>query len=320
MGVYNEEAKRLRKAVESVAAQTYPCRELLIVDDGSSDEDTLKELQKLQEIYPWVQVLHKENGGISSARNAGVTRASGDYILFLDGDDELCPEILEQFAAVIRQGDEPIRPDAVLANYQHLDEETGGTEPCQPFKESAAYDGKEEIDGLTAEIYQKLVYSCMRGCFLRKTVSDHGIHFPEGILVCEDVDWLLQILLCSRHVRTLNANMCIYHSFPKPRKERYRRYESQVLVSEHWIREMEKENYDAVLRRTLTDLFAKLYVAFSLQIPAMPDPEERKKAQKLCRDHLWIAERGSNRYAKLFHLLCSVFGVRMVTSMYGLFR
>ena len=117
-----------------------------------------------------------------------------------------------------------------------------------------------------------------------------------------------------------NTDMCIYHSFPKPRKERYRRYESQVLVSEHWIREMEKEGHDAVLRRTLTDLFAKLYVVFSLQIPAMPDPEEREKAQKLCRSHLWMAKRGSNRYAKLYYLLCRVFGVRMVMSLYGLLR
>ena len=78
----------LEKCVDSVAAQDYP-RELLqiiIVDDGSTDK-TPYIADELARKYQNVQVIHKKNGGSSSARNAGIEAATGDYLGFVDSDD-----------------------------------------------------------------------------------------------------------------------------------------------------------------------------------------------------------------------------------------
>jgi glycosyltransferase involved in cell wall biosynthesis len=82
----------IRKAVESVLGQTYRPIEIIIVDDGSTDE-TPKVLDELQTAHPKeITVLHKENGGPGLAREAGRLRAKGEYIQYLDSDDWLLPE------------------------------------------------------------------------------------------------------------------------------------------------------------------------------------------------------------------------------------
>ena len=83
--VYNVEAY-LVKCVESILNQTYPNLEVILVDDGSPDGsgaicDTFADKDSR------VKVIHKPNGGLSSARNAGLEEASGEYITFVDSDD-----------------------------------------------------------------------------------------------------------------------------------------------------------------------------------------------------------------------------------------
>lgn len=79
----------LRKSVESVISQIKDGCEVIIVDDGSTD-DSGKICDEYTDIEN-VQVIHKSNGGLSSARNAGIDVAKGEYLLFLDGDDYLRP-------------------------------------------------------------------------------------------------------------------------------------------------------------------------------------------------------------------------------------
>lgn len=83
--VYKVE-KYLDKCVESLVSQTYPNIEIILVDDGSPDSCP-KRCDELAEKYSNVIALHKENGGLSSARNYGVKYAKYDYIAFVDSDD-----------------------------------------------------------------------------------------------------------------------------------------------------------------------------------------------------------------------------------------
>ena len=83
--VYNIESY-IEECIESVLAQTWQDYELILVDDGSTDgSGTI--LDRYGERDKRITVIHKENGGLSSARNAGLDAAIGKYIYFLDGDD-----------------------------------------------------------------------------------------------------------------------------------------------------------------------------------------------------------------------------------------
>lgn len=91
--VYNVE-QYLERCVLSVVYQTYTNIEILLVDDGSTDASG-KICDSLGKKYKNVVVLHKENGGLSDARNAGLKAATGDYITFLDSDDYIHPRMYE---------------------------------------------------------------------------------------------------------------------------------------------------------------------------------------------------------------------------------
>ncbi|MFO7161011.1 MAG: glycosyltransferase [[Clostridium] cellulosi] len=101
MPVYNSK-KYLEQAVKSVTAQTFTDFELILVDDGSTDDSgTL--CDKFAEQDSRIRVIHKENGGICSARNAGLDAASGDYIGFIDNDDEYDPNMLLETVSIMEK-------------------------------------------------------------------------------------------------------------------------------------------------------------------------------------------------------------------------
>lgn len=90
----------LGKCVESVIRQTYGKLEVILVDDGSPDDcPALCDAWALKDKR--IKVIHKENGGLSDARNAGIEVAQGEYILFVDGDDYIAPNMCERLLAAV---------------------------------------------------------------------------------------------------------------------------------------------------------------------------------------------------------------------------
>ena len=95
--LYNKE-KAIVATLQSVLAQTYTDYEIIVVDDGSKD-NSLKVAKSVNDSR--INVIHKENGGVSSARNRGIREAKGDYIALLDGDDLWKPTFLEEQVKLI---------------------------------------------------------------------------------------------------------------------------------------------------------------------------------------------------------------------------
>jgi glycosyltransferase involved in cell wall biosynthesis len=96
--------KYIEEAIESVFAQTYDNWELLLVDDGSTDNSTAIALRYAQEYPHKVRYLEHpdhENRGMSATRNLGIRNAKGEYIAFLDADDVWFPQKLEQQVATM---------------------------------------------------------------------------------------------------------------------------------------------------------------------------------------------------------------------------
>ena len=100
---YNAQ-EHLKKCVDSILAQSFADLELIVIDDGSTDE-TGSICDAYAASDPRVQVIHQENGGVSRARNAGLDAAEGELIAFVDADDHLLPEAYEcMLAAMERHG------------------------------------------------------------------------------------------------------------------------------------------------------------------------------------------------------------------------
>ncbi len=136
--VYNVEPY-LKKCVDSILAQTWKKMEIILVDDGSPDR-----CGEICDAYAHqddrVRVIHKENGGLSSARNAGTRCASGDYLLYVDSDDYIEPELVERVAlAAEKTNCDMVMFDYIreeenfsLPSYSNLPEQTVMTLETQP--------------------------------------------------------------------------------------------------------------------------------------------------------------------------------------------
>ena len=97
--VYNVE-KYLERCVDSVINQNYPNIEIILVDDGSKDSSG-KICDILAAKDNRIKVIHQQNGGLSAARNTGIDNATGEYIDFLDSDDELLPNVFNDLIPLL---------------------------------------------------------------------------------------------------------------------------------------------------------------------------------------------------------------------------
>ena len=99
--VYNAE-KYISKCIDSILSQTFKDFELILINDGSTDNSDLI-CDKYASIDNRVKVFHKKNGGAGSARNLGIQKASGDWVMFVDSDDWIEPECLDICSKKLRK-------------------------------------------------------------------------------------------------------------------------------------------------------------------------------------------------------------------------
>lgn len=112
-------ADTLERCLSSLARQTVPLHEIIVVDDGSTD-DSATVAENLAKLYPQIQVLRQSNTGVSGARNRGLDNSTGDFVGFVDPDDYVDPTMyarllegaLENSAAMVVLGEQTIRPHA----------------------------------------------------------------------------------------------------------------------------------------------------------------------------------------------------------------
>lgn len=114
--VYNVETY-LRRCVDSLLCQTYSNIEIILVDDGSTDKSG-SICDEYLYVDKRIRVIHKKNGGLSSARNAGLEIADGEYIGFLDSDDWARPEMLEFLLSIITEEDSEIAQCGLTLFYE----------------------------------------------------------------------------------------------------------------------------------------------------------------------------------------------------------
>lgn len=174
----------LERCVDSILAQTYKKLEVILVDDGSPDRcGAICEQYASRDAR--VQVIHKTNGGLSDARNEGVKHASGEYILFVDSDDSIAPDLIEKTEAEA----ERMGSDMVLFDYIRL-EEDGTKEVCHA--------GLPEHVEMTLEKYPQILInsalSAWSKLYRKAFYVKAGHDFPKGRLY-EDLGTIPKLYL-----------------------------------------------------------------------------------------------------------------------------
>ena len=201
--VYNAE-KSIERCVESVARQRFVDWELLLIDDGSSDKsgsicDTLAAGDGR------IQVFHKENGGVSSARNKGMALARGKYLLFLDSDDYWPENYLEPLVSEQKKRGEDVFCWTAI---QLISENHSVPETVYSY-DKQTYSMAERSDILKFSA-RYLLNSPVNKLYRTKLIKDHALHMPEQISIAEDLWFNLQYMEAMGNTHVLILNQVIY--------------------------------------------------------------------------------------------------------------
>lgn len=133
--IYNAEVY-LDVCISSIVEQTYQNLEIILIDDGSNDQSPAK-CDEWAERDKRIRVIHRQNGGVSEARNAGLDVASGEYICFVDGDDWLDTEAIQESVRVIQ------REQADVVMWSYLREYNGLSLPKKLFGNDRVFEANE---------------------------------------------------------------------------------------------------------------------------------------------------------------------------------
>lgn len=201
---YNVEAY-ITECLESVARQTYQgVMECLIVDDCGTDNSILIAEKFIQSYHGRISfeiIRREENGGLSAARNTGVENAVGDYVYFLDSDDAILPETIDEMAKVVREHPlvEMVQGGIVSMNGQIIDDFTNKNLPI--YTDDTTWIAKNLFFNLPVSSWNRLI----KKDFLEKEC----ILFHEGI-IHEDVPYCYLLTLKCRFVGFVKKNTYLY--------------------------------------------------------------------------------------------------------------
>lgn len=193
----------LRRCVDSLLDQDLLLEEyeIILVDDGSPD-NCLAICEEYARAHDNVKVVHRENGGLSAARNSGIEVAQGKYVQFVDSDDYLEPNVLKTLVEKM----DADQLDVLRFNYQNVNERYEVFEPNKISKPFVDY-RDEACDGLTF-LNERLGYGCYAWQFmLRRKLLENCI-FKEGIYF-EDMEWTPRLLLKASTVTS--TDLMVYH-------------------------------------------------------------------------------------------------------------
>lgn len=201
--VYNVE-KYLKDCLDSIIGQIVPFDEVILVNDGSTD-NSRRICEVYCERYSYLKIVDQANQGLSAARNAGIRLAAGDYIVFIDSDDMVREDMTLRLGEILNSSGY----DAVFYDGDVYYEDRTG-EPSNYFTRGGRFYGRDMRgrDYLRKAFLEDYVVSACMAAYRVRFIRDNLIYFPEGIYF-EDHAFCLQTYLMAEKVRCIDHALYI---------------------------------------------------------------------------------------------------------------
>lgn len=252
--------KYLHNCIDSILNQTYRNFELILVNDGSPDK-----CGEIAEEYcvrdSRIKVIHKQNGGLSSARNSGIDIASGKYILFIDSDDGITDNFLSDLyeASVLNNC------DAVICGFKLV---PNNNQIVPSFELNTVMQGRDLI--LNSDNVHSSNDLCFTWRYLFKLdiIRSKNIRFNEKVLIAEDTIFNLEFLLESKRVIAI-PNVLYLYTVNNPdsiMRIPYKPNLESSLVLQYQIKRKLSEKFDLIKDKKYKKDLANYYVKTILRM------------------------------------------------------
>lgn len=310
--VYNVEAY-LPQCLDSILKQATADCETILVDDGATDGSGAI-CDRYCRMYPNVRVIHKENGGLSSARNAGTEAASGRYICYVDSDDYIGDTAVSNLLAWIDGNDADICFLQAVKVYPD-----GRTEPMGDGLVRRAIRGKSRqqvLEFLSA--CPKYPGSAWAKLFRRDFLERNQLRFPDDRRLSEDLMYSLNAFLAAERFDMLEFPFYYY------------RQKREGSISNSINARLYFDNFRFVteaaqrfsVEKTAADATARCVLAFAAYEFAILtwrwsylSGEDAQKAYSYLREYRWVLKYGRSTRVKLVNILVSLVGLRLASRL-----
>ena len=275
--VYNVE-KYLHRCVDSLLAQSYTNIEIILINDGSVDRSG-EICDEYAQREPRVKVMHQEYNGVADARNKGVAMATGDYIIFLDGDDEADKEYVGKLYKTLKENDLDIAQCCLLR-----------IRNGQPINKLEVKDGVRIFNGMEMQMktFDRDRYFCNVVCGkLFKKELFEGLSFPYG-RINEDESMIYLLTFKSSRVGIIDDYLYYYHyngDSITEKKYNIHRLDAFYMLEEKFAFYKE-HGLEDFANKTANEYFSQMSIVFCHKKEEIADDYNtiKKKAKELYKN------------------------------------
>lgn len=276
--VYNVD-KYLQRCIESVAQQIDVDMEMILVNDGSTDKSG-ELCDEFAMKYKFIKVIHKNNGGLSDARNVGILQAKGKYISFLDSDDAYLKKSICNIKNIINDKE----PQVIIGFFANSTAENVETiSKCDVDIAKIDLKAEDRCSVLKELMNVNISPAAWRYVVMRDFLLEHNLFFKKNIL-CEDAFWTPRLLLaCEKFA--FNGEP-FYHYFERPQSImttfNFKRYTDVLDICKEQYRFV--ENGSQIEKNFMYKFLAKIFV-FNIKDYFEFNSEQKTYVKKWCKDN-----------------------------------
>lgn len=284
-------ADSIESTVKSVIDSGLKNFEIIIIDDGSKDK-TPEICDRLAEQHPFVYSIHKENGGVSSARNLGIEKANGEYILFMDSDDTYEKNTINNATELI----ETYKTDMLIfgLSFDYYKNDVIYRSDILAYSKEGIFKPREWSNEFSQMFENNALSSACNKIFRADIIKNNNIHFNRDVFLMEDFLFVLDYLKYTENIFLLKEAIYHYHQ-PDDEKRVYTRINRVSNLNDYlksFYNSMEnleialKEKFGLDFPDGKVVLF-KLYVMLLSQKAYYADVDTLKHLAEMLKTSIW---------------------------------
>ncbi|AGK70482.1 glycosyltransferase [Streptococcus cristatus] len=304
-------AEYLNECVDSIANQDFDASnfEVILIDDGSTDQKTSKICDDLSDKYSVVKVIHQENQGLSSARNTGIKNSQGEYILFVDGDDFWSnKDFLSNLSVQLKKN----KSDVIIFPYSKY----YGIDNYKTTTLKTNFDYNSYYENVIQLVSNEVMIAPAWNKCVKKELFDRGLSFPVGLL-SEDCLYCADLLKQMNSYSILNIQCYMYRQNRDGSITNIVKEKNVIDILESIKKGMDDNTqYNNNLRQALNIYFAISYISI---LPYVNQYIENLKIKELLYQYKYLlkyAKYIENRAFKLTGLLANLLGIKFSIKLF----
>lgn len=311
--VYNVQ-NYIDDCIKSIVEQNADNVEIILVNDGSTDHSGEK-CDYWKDQYSFIRAVHKENGGPSSARNAGIESAAGDYILFVDSDDKIEKGSLEAIQRCISES----YADHIFLKgkkYYPNGKEVPLDDPIHR-QDIKGKDGTEVVKYIAGLV--RYPGSACTKAYSREFLNKNQLRFPSDRRLAEDLGFTLRCILSAKSFDVCEHDYYLY----RQSREGSRTSASTGINKSFWnLAIFIRESIDLLSRdhepKGVKEKYALSVVAYEYSVALLllcSVTERINEAYQLMKEWKWLKHYLVSKRGKVISLMLSVFGIRTTSKI-----